>query len=68
MTQKKILYVAAAGTLLMLLFPPFEDATGFAFILDPPAGYSLNLMQLVVQWLGLWVACGLLILISHQKK
>ena len=78
MTEKNILYIAAACTLLMLLYPPVEICVGikcrpapegFAFILDPGRYRSINLKQLVVQWLGLWAVCGFLVLtVRHQDK
>jgi len=70
--QKKVIAVTAGLVVLMLLFPPFhhyyqngvEVNMGYAFLLNPPSrGYisgSVNILQLLIQWVGVGVVGGLI--------
>jgi len=63
--RRWILISAAALTLLMLLCPPFEVSTtgahyGYHFIFDAPSGFraAINISQLMIQWLAVWIAAA----------
>ena len=77
--QKIIVQITSVIILAMLLFPPFhillrEGVTinsGYNFILSPPSQGKVfalvNIWQLFVQWIGVCLMSGLM-LVSFQDK
>lgn len=72
--QRKTLIIAAVVTVLMLVFPPWEIALpgatldkGYSFILlKPTRASSVNLSQLLVQWLAVWVVTGIALAVRRS--
>lgn len=67
--QKKVIIATASLIVLMFLFPPFhqyyngtEINLGYSFLFNPPRGNvgSVNIIQLLIQWLGVGVVGGLI--------
>jgi hypothetical protein len=70
--QRKVLITVSAVVLCMLLFPPFENdhigwSKGYAFILEPPYQSSLDVITLIVQWLGVLIVGAIAFFIAKDK-
>jgi hypothetical protein len=79
--QKKVIVILAVVIVLMLFFPPFHFITyngiernmGFSFLLSPPKdGYSvtgsINISQLLIQWIGVSIVGGLFYFLMKGEK
>ena len=74
--QRYVLIGAAIVILGMLLFPPFTGPVvggnltnaGYHFVLRPAPGsvWHVNVLQLVVQWVGVLILAALLCLITKS--
>jgi len=75
--QRWVLFVSAAVIMLMLLFPPFHFVytdraprnVGYGFLFDPPEGRpTVNAVMLLVQWVAVMSAGGILWLALRDKE
>ena len=72
--QRRVLIGVAVVTLLMLLFPPFQQefpsmtvSRGYDFIAGG-GSYRINLGLLLIQWLGVWVVGGIATFLVADKS
>jgi hypothetical protein len=63
-TQRKILIGVGAVVLIMLIYPPYVirgvndivRESGYAFLFDLPLRAQVDVLTLLVQWVGIMVA------------
>ena len=72
-SQRRVLYIAGALFVLMLLFPPFHYratgvSAGYGLLFSPPHAWaSLNVVQLVLQWVALAVVSSIALIALGRK-
>lgn len=73
--QKKLLVAIGAVVLIMLLYPPYRvygysgniSFTGYAWLFDLPFRATVDVVTLVVQWLGVSIVGGIAYFILKTK-
>lgn len=70
-----LIFSIAVTVAAMLIFPPYHAVNGrgnivrfgYAFIFDLPVNASVNVTQLIVQWIGVLIIGGILSLLLKRK-
>ena len=72
--QKKIMTMVAIGLVITLLFPPHAFfltngnaiKMGYAFIANIPCGYSMHMLVLLAEWVGIVALAGIAYFITNE--
>jgi hypothetical protein len=72
--QRRVLRIAAAVIVAMLLFPPFHYVgragtfnEGYGFLLASPHGATVDIGMLLVQWVAVVLVSGILWFLMRDK-